>query len=785
MTWTGFGIALLVGIALSFIAWNLAMRRNVAAQTRALSESEGRYALALTGTNDGIWERNYVTGEVHRTPRVFEILGFHPDELELNSRAFENLIHPNDLAHFADCMRSHLEERKSYNLEYRIRKKSGEYIWVRARGQAVWDEEGAPLRMAGSFSDISDYKREDLEWRNSAESFRDVLENAPYAIIVARSDGTMEFANRTAVELFRAETVDQFIGKNSRILLHPDHHEASTIRRGDILRGVIVPFLQRKRVRFDNTEFISESGASGCLWNGEPAVMMGIHDISDRVEAEGALQESEDRFRIVFENTGVGISMRNLQTGQRQFNHAFSQLFGYSADEMETMRLREIVHPDDLETGPGITDRIVAGELENVQKELRYIHKSGRNVWTLVNQGLVRDADRNAVALISAFQDITELKQAGFDLIKNEARFRSMADAASDWFWETDEKFNLAWLSFDHSETLGIMASELIGHPMWTQRGIELDDRQSWDEKVDTFLRNKKPFRNILVHPRIPKDGVHTISISGFPIFDDEGIFRGFRGACTDVTRQISAEEQLRQAQKMEAVGLLTGGIAHEFNNLLMVVVGNIEMLQARLPPEEAAERFAATALKGAMRGAELTQSLLTFSRKQTLATVAVDLNELIMSLHDMFQRTLGEKSVLVLELAENLPDILADKGQIEGALLNMILNARDAMIDGGPIIVRTSDYVLSADAASDVNAEPDDYVALEVIDTGHGMSAETIGQAFEPFFTTKDIGQGTGLGLSMVYGFAKQSGGYVEIESEIERGTTMRLCLKQARSDA
>lgn len=1166
-----FGVPLLAAIVLAIIVWIVTLRRGVTTRTHAVRESEERYALAMSATHDGIWERNFITGEVYRTPRICEILGYEPEELELDFSAFEQRIHPDDLDGFTSGMQSHIEDREPYNIEYRIRKKSGEYIWVHARGQAVWAEDGTPLRMAGSISDISDYKRADLERKESADRYRQVLENAPYAIIVTRRDGIMEFANRGAMELFRAETAEQFIGKDNLILLHADHHENAMSRRGAVLGGGTVSFVERKRIRFDNTEFMSESGATSCLWDGEPAVLIGIRDISDRIAAVEALRESEDRFRIAFENTGVGISVRNFETGERQFNQAFSQLFGYSAEEMETMRLREIVHPDDLETGPGITDRLVAGELDNVQKELRYIHKSGRVVWTVVNQGLIRDADHNAVALISAFQDISDLKrteqdlqrgeerfrdftdslsdwywemgpdlrftymsehgikftgypaeryigkspednrptigdlqgwnrfvadlhahrafrdhtyerigqdgqlthisvsgkplfgddgaflgfrgtsrdvtarveaerqavrseerfqyaiensgesfalydadeklvvcnsvfrnnsmlgtpflssgatfedivtslaaqgylagvdetnreewvadrlasfrrlesgaeyqlsngrwrQARYDglddgstvaryvditeqrrqqdalrvseqryalaiagtndgiwernfatgevhrsarlyqiigyepgdlgpttqdfldlmppedaercgdalqvhvethapfddqghyrvrrksgeliwfsvnaqaewdddgtpirmagsisdiserkraennLIENEARFRSMADATSDWFWETDEDFCVSWISFDNHNVLSVTDSELIGYPMWTQRGIQLDDREAWDAQVKTFLKDRQPFRNVLVRVSLPEEAPRTISLSGFPLFHEDGTFQGYRGAATDVTRQISTEEQLRQAQKMEAVGLLTGGIAHEFNNLLMVVVGNIELLHERLPDEDRLNRFAETALKGAMRGAELTQSLLAFSRKQTLAVSAINPNDLVLELLQMLQRTLGETFILETELADDLPDMLADRGQTEGALLNLLINARDAMKTGGEIIVRTSLRTLEPGGAGQVGASPGEYVALEVVDVGHGMSAETIAQVFEPFFTTKDIGQGTGLGLSMVYGFAKQSNGYVEIESEVGRGTTVRFCLPRAGNGA
>ena len=266
--------------------------------------------------------------------------------------------------------------------------------------------------------------------------------------------------------------------------------------------------------------------------------------------------------------------------------------------------------------------------------------------------------------------------------------------------------------------------------------------------------------------------------VTKFPVCGPTGDVVALGVHITDITERRKVEEELRQAQKMEAVGRLTGGIAHEFNNLLMVVVGNIELLQSQLPEDGHLNSFASTAMNGAMRGAELTQRLLTFSRKQTLAIVPVDLNDLVLGLHDMLRRTLGETITLEMELAENLQNTLADRNQIEGALLNFVLNSRDAMPKGGTIIVRTSNTTLDTEAAAKADADRGDYVSLEIADTGHGMTAETMVQSFEPFFTTKDVGAGTGLGLSVVYGFAKQSGGFVEIDSEVGRGTTIRLSL-------
>jgi len=249
-----------------------------------------------------------------------------------------------------------------------------------------------------------------------------------------------------------------------------------------------------------------------------------------------------------------------------------------------------------------------------------------------------------------------------------------------------------------------------------------------------------------------------------------------------DLTDRKKAEEQLRQAQKIEAVGQLTGGVAHEFNNLLMVIVGNLEMAMDH-NSDARVDEFASLAMKGAMCGAELTQQLLTFSRKQNLKIEQLELNSLVRGTRGMLQRMLGETVSVEIALAENVWPVVADPGLVESALLNLLLNARDAMPQGGKITITTSNRSMDARQLSE---HPDvaagDYVMLEVSDGGVGMSPDILAHVFEPFFATKEVGEGTGLGLSMILGFVDQSAGFVDIESTLGSGTQVRLFLPRAQ---
>jgi nitrogen-specific signal transduction histidine kinase/CheY-like chemotaxis protein len=250
------------------------------------------------------------------------------------------------------------------------------------------------------------------------------------------------------------------------------------------------------------------------------------------------------------------------------------------------------------------------------------------------------------------------------------------------------------------------------------------------------------------------------------------------------VTGKRLLEEQLRQAQKLEAIGQLAGGIAHDFNNLLTIITGNHELLEMELQDVEQRDLLT-RANNAALMGARLTNRLLTFARRRRLDPVVLDLNEQVLAMAELLRRTLGEAIALGTVLAPRLWSVQADPSEVENAVLNLAINSRDAMPGGGKLVIETSNVVLEeSDVASEVGGEAGEYVRLSVSDTGVGMSQEVLARVFEPFFTTKGAGKGTGLGLSVIYGFVKQSGGHVTIYSEINRGTTVNVYLPRIATE-
>jgi two-component system, cell cycle sensor histidine kinase and response regulator CckA len=381
-----------------------------------------------------------------------------------------------------------------------------------------------------------------------------------------------------------------------------------------------------------------------------------------------------------------------------------------------------------------------------------------------------QDEIGNLATVLQAFQqNVERIKLTSAELERSQDHFRAVVETAVDGVILVD--------SHGVIRMLNPAAERLFGY----QRG------EGIDRNVATLIPSfgeQKPGQVSEIHGT-RKDG------SSFPI----GLSLGqaspggeliLVGVVRDLTARKRTQQQLVQAQKMEAVGQLTGGMAHDFNNLLTVIIGSLDMLEGELKSHPKAQTLAELALKGSLKAAELTRQLLAFSRRQTLEPKVVSLNELVSGTTQLLSRTLGEQIQIKLLLADDLWPMLADPAQVESSLANLSINARDAMPEGGYLTIETANKTLDEQYGKD-NAEtaPGDYVMLAVSDTGTGMPPEVLERVFEPFFTTKAEGRGTGLGLSMVYGFAKQSGGHVKIYSEVGHGTTVRIYLPRAETDA
>jgi PAS domain S-box-containing protein len=547
--------------------------------------------------------------------------------------------------------------------------------------------------------------------------------------------------------------------------------------------------------------------------DGIGGVLVVCQDVTRDYLAAAALREREAELARVQQIGRIGGIEVELRTGfRRRRSPEYLLIHGLPQDAVSETHedwLRR-VHPDDRQVAEKAFRDAIAGRVREYTVQYRIIRPSdGETRWISVKSTVERDEQGRAVRLVGAHADVTEQVVAEQALRQSEERYRKLADQLAelnltlaqrveektrerDRIWNVSldllvvadrhgiwRTVNPAW-----TRTLGWSEAELLNRTSeWLEHP---DDGGLTRAEVNTLIegnltvRFERRFRH--------KDGSYRwLSWTAVP--DQDSIYAVVRDVTAEraaAERLKATEEALRQSQKMEAVGQLTGGIAHDFNNLLTGIVGSLDLLQTRLNQgrTENATRYIDAAMTSANRAAALTHRLLAFARRQPLIPKSVDANQLVVSLEDLLRRTIGETIDLEIQASDDLWSTLCDPNQLESALLNLAINARDAMPDGGKLRIATANARLEGITADAPALSPGDYICIGVTDTGTGMSADVAARAFDPFFTTKPIGQGTGLGLSMIYGFARQSNGHVTIDSKLAQGTSVKLYLPRHQGD-
>jgi PAS domain S-box-containing protein len=517
----------------------------------------------------------------------------------------------------------------------------------------------------------------------------------------------------------------------------------------------------------------------------------------ERVRAEAArkgaaeeLRESEERFRLMSEQAPVMIWMSDAKGGCLHLNRMLREFWNVEEDAVAAFDWRTSMHPEDM---PEIIKRMsqalanktsvsVEGRYRNAQGTYRTLHTDARPKLS---------PDGELLGMIGVNIDITERKEA--EQLRRDLtdvdRYRILVEAITDYaVYLLDPNGNVASWNSGAKRFKGYDASEIIGQNFSVFYTPE--DRAANVPKTALAIAAKEG-KFETEGWRVRKDGsqfwTHVVID---PIRNSSGDILGFAKITRDLTERKEAEDEkkkaeqaldeardaLFQAQKLEAIGQLTGGIAHDFNNLLMVIQSSMDLLRKRLPQDERLLSLVDNATEGVKRGTSLIQRMLSFAGRQDLDQKPVNLHELVFEMTDLLQRSLGPSIIIESHFPLGLSMVHADSNQLESALLNLAVNARDAMPKGGPIVI--SAHEENIPVPNSLRLSPGKYVCLSIEDKGDGMSEDTINRAIEPFFTTKGVGKGTGLGLSMVQGFAEQSGGCLKLRSELGVGTTAELWL-------
>lgn len=501
-------------------------------------------------------------------------------------------------------------------------------------------------------------------------------------------------------------------------------------------------------------------------------------DIRRRQQTEAQLRAAETGFRYLFEKNPNPMWVFDRETlAILEVNDAAVAHYGYTRDEFRKLKITELRPAEDIPRLSAYMDERLPGLRE--AGVWRHLTKAGQLIEVEIVSYYLEFRQRPA-ALVAA-RDVTESRRSEAALRDSEAAASGVLDAALDAYIRMDRDGRVTEWNRVAERTFGWARDEVIGRPL-ADTIIPAGQRAAHEHGLSRYLATGEgPLlnRRTEVEARHRDGRLIPIEITILDVKTERGLH--FSAFLRDLTEAKASEAQLRQAQKMEAVGQLTGGVAHDFNNLLTVVIGNLELA---LPDaqETPLAQMIGDALSAAERGAALTHRLLAFSRQQALQPVLTDLNRIVSGMTDLLRRTLGEDIEIEVRLDPQLWPELADRSQVENALLNLAINSRDAMPDGGKLTIETANASLDEEyAARNDEVEAGDYVMLAVTDTGSGMPPEVVERVFEPFFTTKEAGMGTGLGLSMVYGFAKQSGGHLKIYSEVGHGTTVKLYLPRA----
>ena len=612
----------------------------------------------------------------------------------------------------------------------------------------------------------------DRKQSESEERYRRLFELSPDPIVV--HDGRIiQLANAAAGRLMGVEPAEQLPGKPIMDFVHPDSREDVKERVREQLKGYAVPVVGEKFLRADGSVVNVEVTAAPIPYKGGMSFLVMIRDITERTRAENALRESEERFSKAFYSSPLAGSISLLDSGTYvDVNDAFLHLVEYSREEVIGHNSIELNLWLDSRGREDVSRRLRA-ERSIRDIETRFRTKSGRiRTWRSSLEVLEIGGVPHILSLI---EDITERKQAEQALRESEERYHTLALTVPDPLTAVDLHGNITFVSQRALQYYGYKSEhEVLGRNVLEWVGQNDRERAKADlMKVISGESLTDEEFNVL-----KSDGSSFFAdVSGSCLRDAHGIPIGALILVRDVTERRELQTELAQAQKMEAVGRLAGGVAHDFNNVIGIILGYAKLIEDKLNPLDPLIKHVQTISAAAERSSNLTKQLLAFARKQTVSPIPVNLNDSLSSIHHMLVRLIGEDITLTIVPAPDLWTVKIDPTQIDQVLANLSTNARDAIDDTGTITIETSNIVIDEEYCREhIDFKPGEFVVLSFRDTGKGMNKETVQKIFEPFFTTKPAGKGTGLGLATVFGIVKQNNGFITVGSEPGTGTTFRI---------
>ncbi len=631
-------------------------------------------------------------------------------------------------------------------------------------------------RQAVTQLELQEQMRAVVKTGRSDSAYKILVDNAPAGFVLMDVLGIAKFVSPSMTQLMGYE-MRELIGRDMFSLINADDVKRPLEAFAEILatpRGKCTS--EFRCLHKDGSWRWMEAVGQNFLHDPTiQAVAVNLWDISARKQSEADLRESESRLRRIIDSNVVGIFFWNLDGAVTDANDRFLEMIGYTREDLAAGQVnwKAITPPQYAEADrAGVAQMAATGACAPFEKE--FIRKDGKVLPILTGSATLEgQMDRGVCFVI----DVMNRKRMEQELIRERNLLRTLIDHIPDYIYVKDTESRFLVNNRANVNLMGAQSiEETIGKTAFDYFPPEIAEKYHADDRA--LLRSGHALID-QEEPIIGKDGekrqLHTTKV---PLRDPSGKINGLVGVSRDITERLALEAQLRQSQKMECVGQLAGGVAHDFNNILTIVQGHASLLlsEAPNPPmRQAAQEI----ISAAERAANLTRQLLAFGRRHVIQPKNLDLNEILSQIAKILERVLGEDIALDVRYASNLPPVFADAGMFEQVLLNLAVNAREAMPKGGRLDLSLKAVTLNQDTASGhADARPGTFVALTVKDSGCGISRENLDHIFEPFFTTKDVGRGSGLGLSTVYGIVKQHSGWISVESEVGRGTTFEIYL-------
>jgi PAS domain S-box-containing protein len=735
----------------------------------ALARSEERYRELFQNAADPMYTVDLQGRFIECNDAFLKEGGWTAEEIIGHS--FELLLHPDDIAIAGEAFEMGMRG-ESFNFEMRARYKDGRFGWFSFINRPIFSKDGSICAIHGMAKNITERKIAEEALVRSEERYRSLVEESFDGIFI--HDGSkIVFANKRLHEMLGYGN-GELVGMDHWMVYHPDLHGLAKERAKARLRGDRpISQYEVKLQRKDGSSLYGEVSAKVIGFGGKTGIQVWVKDITERRKAEDALSQSEKRFRQLYEATSDAICTQDLEGRFLSGNRAILDMFGLAQEDFIGRKASEFMKPElaplfETEYLQRLKD---TGHYHGITA---YYAKDGHKFYLEYQSDLIRPSESDPFISVVA-RDVTHRVLSERKIREKEENIRAILEANPNPMAVYGPEGNLLYLNPAFTEVFGWTQEEMTRDKV---AFVPDDQREVTAAKIKELYDTGKA--GTLETRRIAKDGrVLDVSVSAALMRDNRGTPTGMVVNFMDVTERKKLEAQFQQAQKMESVGILAGGVAHDFNNMLGVILGRVELALLKMDSTSPIHSDLLDIQKAAMRSADLTRQLLAFARKQTAAPKILNLNETIAGMLKMLRRLIGEDIDLGWFPGPDIWPVKVDPAQLDQVLANLCVNARDAIQDVGKITIETENAKIDENYCKDKPyASPGRYVVIAVSDTGCGIERDLLEKIFEPFFTTKEVGKGTGLGLSTVYGIVKQNEGWINVYSEPGTGTTFKIYL-------